>query len=104
MKMNATHEGADQLQPLEHPAADAATASTGRGTVDRHADDCGSYGRGIYAGHRTYGLDYCTQGSYGRGIYAGHSTFDLDYHTPGSYGRGIYAGHSTYGLDYYPKD
>ena len=67
MKMNTTHEGADQLQPLEHPAADAATASRVRGTVDRHADDRGSYGRGSYAGHSTFGLDYYPKDSYARG-------------------------------------
>ncbi len=57
--MNATHEPADQLQPLEHPAAHAATASTARGTVDWHADDCGSYGRGIYTGHSTLWTNSC---------------------------------------------
>jgi hypothetical protein len=71
---------------------------------DAPIDEIGSYGRGIYAGHSTYGLDYRTQGSYGRGIYAGHSTFDLDYDTQGSYGRGIYAGHSTFHLDFRRRD
>jgi len=104
MKMNTTHEGADQLQPLEHPAADAATASRVRGTVDRHADDRGSYGRGSYAGHNTFGLDYCMQGSYGRGSYAGRSTHGLDFSNQGSYGRGSYAGRSTYDLDFRSQD
>jgi hypothetical protein len=45
-----------------------------------------------------------TPGSYGRGVYAGHSTFGLDWKTPGSYGRGVYAGHSTFGLDWAPRD
>ena len=63
-------------------------------------EEVGSYGRGIYAGHSTFGLDFTTQGNYGRGIYAGHSTFGLDFNTPGSYGHGIYAGHSTFGLDF----
>jgi len=67
-------------------------------------EDHGSYGRGIYAGHSTFGLDLYTLGSYGRGIYARHSTFDLDFDSPGSYGRGIYAGHTTYGLDFRRKD
>jgi hypothetical protein len=66
--MNATHEPADQLQPFERPAPRAASASTARGTVDRHADGCGSYGRGIYAGHSTYGLDYYPKDSYARGM------------------------------------
>jgi len=67
-------------------------------------EDHGSYGRGIYAGHSTFGLDLYTLGSYGRGIYARHSTFDLDFDTWGSYGRGIYASHSTYDRDFCRKD
>jgi hypothetical protein len=70
----------------------------------RRTDGQGSYGRGIYAGHSTFGLDYCHQGRYGRGMYAGHSTFDLDFDSSGSYGRGIYAGHTTYDLDFRRKD
>jgi hypothetical protein len=68
------------------------------------ADGHGSYGRGIYAGHSTFGLDFCTLGSYGCGIYAGHHTLDRDDATPGSYGRGIYAGQSTYDLDFRRRD
>ena len=78
----------EQLELVESPEASA----------------CGSYGRSIYAGHSTFGLDFCHQGSYGRGIYAGHNTFNLDFDTPGSYGRGIYADHSTYDLDFRRKD
>ena len=63
----------------------------------------GSYGRGVYAGHATYTMDFSTQGSYGRGVYAGRSTMDRDYDTPGSYGRGIYAGRSTADLDFGPQ-
>lgn len=73
-------------------------------TEDDYTTICGSYGRGIYAGHSTFGLDYGHQGSYGRGMYAGHRTFDLDFDSPGSYGRGIYAGHTTYGVDLRRKD
>jgi hypothetical protein len=102
--MNAIHEPADQLQPRERPATRAATASTARGTVAPRAGDCGSYGRGSYAGHSTYGLDFSSQGSYGRGSYAGHSTYGLDFSSQGSYGRGIYTGHSTYDLDFRPQD
>ncbi len=87
----------EQLELVESPGQ---ALSDG----DQQTSACGSYGRGIYAGHSTYGLDYCHQGSYGRGIYAGHTTFDLDYDTPGSYVRGIYGGHSTYGLDFRRKD
>jgi len=104
MQMNATHETADQLQPFERPAQRAATASTARGTVDRHADNCGSYGRGSYAGRNTYGLDFTSQGSYGRGSYAGRSTYGLDFTSQGSYGRGSYGKHSTYDHDFRPQD
>ena len=72
--------------------------------ADQQTRLSGSYGRGIYAGHSTFGLDYCYQGGYGRGIYAGHSTFDRDFDTPGSYGRGVYAGHITFGLDFRRND
>src|SRR6266511_856581 len=81
-------------------------STTERAAVEQRstADTIGSYGRGVYAGHSTYHLDFSSQGSYGRGFYAGHSTYHLDYDTPGSYGRGVYAGHSTYHLDFRPKD
>jgi len=92
MQMNATHEPADQLQPFERPAPRAATTSTARGTLNRHADDCGSYGRGSYAGRSTYGLDFASQGSYARGSYGMHSTYDLDFRPQDSYARGMQQG------------
>ena len=70
----------------------------------RRTDGQGSYGRGIYAGRSTFGLDFCTLGSYGRGIYAGQHTLGRDDATPGSYGRGIDAGLSTYDLDFRRSD
>src|SRR5262249_7456507 len=88
MQMNATHEPTDQLQPFER----ATTTSPARGTIDRHAADCGSYGRGSYAGHSTDGLDFSSPGSYGRGIYGMHSTYDLDYRLQDSYARGMEQG------------
>lgn len=69
--------------------------------VARQRDNApGSYGRGVYAEHATYTLNFRAQGSYGRGIYAGRSTADHDYDTQGSYGRGVYASHSTADLDF----
>ena len=90
--MSATMREREPVQP--QPAT----------TPNREQAAVGSYGRGVYAGHSTFGLDFSHQGSYGRGVYAGHSTFGLDFDTPGSYGRGVYAGQSTYDLDYTPKD
>jgi hypothetical protein len=84
--------------PARQVAPDEAT-ERGRST-----DGHGSYGRGIYAGHSTFGLDFCTLGSYGCGIYAGHHTLGRGDATRGSYGRGIYAGHSTYDRDFRRKD
>ena len=72
--------------------------------ADQQTHLSGSYGRGVYAGHSTFGLDYCSQGGFGRGIYASHSTFELDFNTPGSYGRGVYADLDTFGLDFRRND
>ena len=92
-----TDTRAQQVEPAE--AVERALSEE-----DQHTLPCGCYGRGIYAGHSTFGRDFCTPGSYGRGISAGHRTFDRDYDIPGSYGRGIYAGHNTYDLDFRRKD
>jgi len=86
--MNATHEPTHQLQPFER----AATTWTAHGTVDRHTDDCGSYGRGSYGMHSTDSLDFSSPGSYGRGIYGMHSTYDLDFRPQDSYARGMQQG------------
>jgi hypothetical protein len=81
--------GRSKYTGLSTPTDQTATGST------RQRDNApGSYGRGSYAGHSTYALDFRTQGSYGR------STADLDFSIQGSYGRGSYAGRSTADLDF----
>jgi|GEM_PF-2229600 hypothetical protein len=56
----------------------------------------GSYGRGIYAGHSTFGQDFSTPGSYGRGEYAGHSTHQIDFSSQGSFGHVEYRDRNTH--------
>ena len=98
--MNAILKNLSQLGQSMHVGRSTPATQTASGSVRQQDDMPGSYGRGIYAGHGTYALDFRTQGSYGRGIYAGHSAADHDYDTPGSYGRGIYAGSSTADLNF----
>jgi hypothetical protein len=98
--MNAVLKNLSELgQSLHSGRSTPATKTTG-GSIRQQDDGPGSYGRGSYAGHGAYALDFRTQGSYGRGVYAGWSTDDHDYDTRGSYGRGSYAGHSTADLDF----
>ena len=98
--MNAILKNLSKLGQPTHVGRSTQTTPTASDIPHQQDDMPASYGRGIYAGHGTYALDFRTQGSYGRGIYAGHSTADHDYDTPGSYGRGSYAGRSTANLDF----
>jgi hypothetical protein len=98
--MNATLNTLRQLKQSAHLGLRKQATPTASGSTHQRNDVPGSYGRGSYAGHSTYTLDFRTQGSYGRGIYAGRSTAGLDLGSQGSYGRGIYAGRSTADLDF----
>lgn len=98
--MNAILKNLSQLGQSMHVGISTQTTQTANGGTHQRDDAPGSYGRGFYAGHTTYALDFRTQGSYGRGSYAGHSTYELGYDTLGSYGRGSYAGRSTADLDF----
>ena len=98
--MNAILKNLSQLGQSMHVGLSTQATQTASGIPHRPDDAPGSYGRGFYAGHSTYALDFRSQGSYGRGSYAGCSAADHDYDTPGSYGRGSYAGHSTADLDF----
>jgi hypothetical protein len=100
MTMNAVLKNLSQLGQSIHIGRSTPATPPAIGMRRQRDDAPGSYGRGNYAGHSTYTLDFRTQGSYGRGVYAGWSTADHDYDTPGSYGRGSYAGHSTADLDF----
>src|SRR6266496_844774 len=98
--MNAILKNLHGIGWSKHADMSTPTDQTATGSTCQRDHGPGSYGRGSYAGHSTYALDFRTQGSYGRGSYAGHSTVDHDNDTPGSYGRGNYAGHSTADLDF----
>lgn len=78
----------------------AVSDQTSRREQDGDTDAIGSYGRGTYARHSTFGCDYCHQESYGCRTAAGLAPDERDDDAPGSYGRGIYAGHSTEQLDF----
>ena len=100
MTMNAVLKNLGQIRQSLHIGLSTQATPPSSGSTRQRDHGPGSYGRGSYAGHSTYALDFRTPGSYGRGSYACHSTANHEYDTPGSYGRGSYAGHSTADLDF----
>jgi hypothetical protein len=101
--MNAILKNLHWIGWSKHADMSTPTDQTATGSTCQRDDAPGSYGRGSYAGHSTYALDFRIEGSYGRGSYAGRSTADLDLSAHGSYGRGSYAGCSNTDRDFGPQ-
>jgi hypothetical protein len=101
--MNITLKNLRWFGQSERASLNTQADQTASGSTCQRDNALGSYGRGSYAGHRTYALDFRTEGSYGRGSYAGYSTAALDFSGQGGYGRGSYAGCSTADLDFDPQ-
>jgi hypothetical protein len=88
MIMNAILKNLSQIGQFVHVGRIKKVTQIASGSIRQQDDLPGSYGRGFYAGHSTYALDFRSQGSYGRGSYTGHSTADLDFGTQGRFAVG----------------